>query len=216
MSYSLGLTPAQANLDMGWTPAKVKAYWDAKAKACQQYGDEGECLAQVAKHVPVTIGGLGYILPPFPPIRTFDRPGARTYGRRPGPKRRPKRRRPLRRRPPRRRLGGLGLGTTGTDIASILTVTGGLFSDPDGTLRRYGPPIVTAADKHVVTPLMQRFGKATAPYLVKYLLPPMAVLYVLTGISAYYSYRSARKLAANPSRRRRRGKRRKRRTSRRR
>jgi hypothetical protein len=51
--------------------------------------------------------GLGYILPPFPPIRTFDRPGARTYGRRPGPKRRPKRRRPLRRRPPRRRLGAL-------------------------------------------------------------------------------------------------------------
>lgn len=201
MSYSLGLTPAQANRDMGWTPAKVKAYWDAKAKACQQYGDEGECLAQVAKHVPVTIGGVGYILPPLPPIRTF------------GPKSRPKRRRPLRRRPPRRRLGALGLGTTGTDIASILTVTGGLFSDPDGTLRRYGPPIVRAADQHVVTPLMQRFGKATAPYMVKYILPPMAVLYVLTGISAYYSYRSARKLAANPSRRRRS---RKRRTSRRR
>jgi hypothetical protein len=166
VSYRRGgalLTPMQADLDMGWTVEKQKKYWDAKARACQQMADEGDCLAQVAQHVPVTIGGMG---------------------------------------------------DTGTDIATALNVTAGLFRDPDGTLRRYGPPIVRAADTHVVTPLMQRFGAATAPYLVKYILPPLAILYVLTGISAYYSYRSARKLAANPSRRRKR--RRKRRTSRRR
>lgn len=157
----------QANLDMGWTPERQKQYWDAKARACQQMADEGACLAQVARHVPVTIGGLG---------------------------------------------------NTAADVSTALNVTAGLFRDPDGTLRRYGPPIVTAADRHVVEPLMQRFGKATAPYLVKYVMPPLAILYVLTGISAYYSYRSARKLAANPSRRRRGTKRRKkrRRTSRRR
>jgi hypothetical protein len=165
VSYSLGLTPAQANRDMGWTPKKVKAYWDAKARACQEMGDEGACLARVARHVPVTIGSLG---------------------------------------------------DTGTDVATALSVTAGLFRDPDGTLRQYGPPIVRAADSHVVTPLMERVGKVTAPYLVKYVMPPLAILYVLTGISAYYSYRAARKVAANPSRpRRMKRRRRTRRTSRR-
>lgn len=192
MSYSLGLTPAQANLEMGWTPAKSKAYWDARAQACTQYGDEGECLAQVARHVPVTIGGLERIAS----AGIYAHPDAGWFDTSMAP-------------------SGLGVTTTVQDVATALNVTAGLFRDPDATLRRYGPPIVTAADQHIVTPLMQRIGKATAPYLVKYILPPIAILYVLTGISAYYSYRSARKLAANPSRRRRRRKRRKRRTSRR-
>lgn len=65
MSYALGqtafLTPQQANRAMGWSKSKVKAYWDARAKACAQMADEGECLAQVARHVPVTIAGLGSV-----------------------------------------------------------------------------------------------------------------------------------------------------------
>jgi len=53
------LTRSQANKAMGWTAAKRKAYWDARAQACTEMGDEGTCLAQVARHVPVTIAGLG-------------------------------------------------------------------------------------------------------------------------------------------------------------
>lgn len=162
MSYSLGqLTNAQANRDMGWTKAKLKAYWDARARACEEMGDEGECLAQVARHVPVTFSGMG---------------------------------------------------DTAADVQTALQVTAGLFSDPDGTLRRYGPPIVTAADRHVVDPMVKRLGTAMAPYMVKYVLPPVAILYVISGISAYYSYKVAKKMAPNTSRRR---VRRRRRTSRR-
>ena len=64
----LGMTTAQANAAMGWTPAKLKAYWDAKANACQYMADEGNCLAQVAQHVPVTLGGMGQ----YEPVR-FER-----------------------------------------------------------------------------------------------------------------------------------------------
>jgi len=42
--------------------AAMRRYWDARAQACTQFGNEGECLARVARHVPVTIGnydGLG-------------------------------------------------------------------------------------------------------------------------------------------------------------
>jgi len=166
VSYSLGqtfLTNAQANRAMGWSKAKVKAYWDARAKACQQMADEGECLAQVARHVPVTIAGVD------------------------------------------------GMGDTAADLQTALMVTAGLFSDPDGTLRRYGPPIVAAADRHVIDPVTTKLGQAMAPYVVKYVLPPLAVLYVVSGISAYYSWKVAKKMAPNTSRRRRR----RRRTSRR-
>jgi hypothetical protein len=163
VSYALGraYTAVQADDLLGWTPARRKAYWDARAKACSEFGDEGECLAQVAKHVPVTIGGLG---------------------------------------------------DTAADVSTALTVTAGLFRDPDGTLRRYGPPIVTAADQHVVNPLIDRIGQSLTPYVLKYVLPVIAGLYVTTGISAYYSYKAydQKRVRAN-----RRG-RRKRRTSRRR
>lgn len=164
MSYSLGqgaLTTAQADRDLGWTKAKLKSYWDARAKACQEFSDEGECLAQVARHVPVTFGGLG---------------------------------------------------DTGRDIMSATTIIAGLIASPDATLRRHGPPLVAAADQHVIGPMVDKLGGAMAPYLIKYLTPALAVLYVLGGVSAYFSFKTAKKLQANPSRRRRR---RRRRTSRR-
>jgi hypothetical protein len=163
MSYSLGqgvLTAAQANRDMGWTHAKLKSYWDARAKACQEFADEGECLAQVARHVPVTFAGMG---------------------------------------------------DTGTDIMNATSIVAGLIASPDATLRRHGPAIVAASDRHVIGPMVDKLGEAMAPYLIKYMMPPLAVLYVLGGLSAYFSFNAAKKLQANPSRRRRR----RRRTSRR-
>lgn len=48
--------------------AAYKAFWDAKARECVNMADEGTCLAQVARHVPVTISGLGTtFLPPGSP-----------------------------------------------------------------------------------------------------------------------------------------------------
>jgi len=65
MSYRL-LTPAQVNRRMGWPKKDLKAYWDAKAQQCTEMGDEGECLARVARHVPITIAGLGSTAPVRP------------------------------------------------------------------------------------------------------------------------------------------------------
>jgi hypothetical protein len=157
VSYALGqaYTVAQADRILGWTPAKRKAYWNARAQVCTQFSDEGECLAQVARHVPVTFAGMG---------------------------------------------------DTAADVSTALTVTAGLFRDPDGTLRTYGPPIVTAADQHIVNPLMDKVGEALTPYILKYVLPVVAGLYITTGISAYYSYKTyeAKRVKSNRRRRRRR------------
>lgn len=150
------LTARQVDRDMGWTKAKLRRYWDQRAKACAEFADEGECLAQVARHVPVTIGGIG-------------------------------------------------MGDTASDIAAALRTGADIIRDPEGTMRVQGPKIVTAVDKHVMTPLMGRMAKAMGPYLVKYVLPPLAILYVLTGVSAYYSYKGYRsRVSANRRRRRRR------------
>lgn len=54
---------AAAGLGQLATPAQQKKYWDAMAQACTQMANEGECLARVARHVPVTFepgfAGLG-------------------------------------------------------------------------------------------------------------------------------------------------------------
>lgn len=157
------LTIAQADRRLGWTSARLKAYWDARAKACREFGDEGECLAQVARHVPVTIGGLG---------------------------------------------AGLGQDNTARDVQTAVSITAGLFSNPDATLRQYGPPIVAAADQHIVNPIIDRIGESMAPYVVKYMVPPLVLLYIVSGVGAFYSYQTARRLGsagvkANRRRRRR-------------
>jgi hypothetical protein len=138
----------------------MQKYWDARARACTQFANEGACLERVARHVPVTIGGLG--------------------------------------------LTGLG-DSTGADIGRVLQVTAGLFSNPDQTLRTYGPQIVVAADRHVVSPMMAKIGESLTPYALKYVLPVFVGLYITTGISAYYSiknYRKAHGVKANRRRRR--------------
>lgn len=94
-----------------------------------------------------------------------------------------------------------GLGNIGQDIQTAIQVTAGLFRDPDGTLRTYGPPIVAAADRHVISPVVNELGKAVAPYLLKYALPAIAGLYVITGVTLYYSYQNNRRMRANRRRR---------------
>lgn len=159
-------TAAQANRQMGWTKAKLKAYWDARARTCQEMGDEGECLAQVARHVPVTIAGLG------------------SYS-------------------------GLGQAINPQDIAEVASLTARIIANPEQTLRAQGPRVISALDQHIVSPLVDKMAQAAAPYMVRYLLPPTAVLYVLSGLGALFSYQSMkmlmnRKVTANGRRRRRR------------
>jgi hypothetical protein len=101
-----------------------------------------------------------------------------------------------------------GLGVSAQDV---IRTTASIVADPEGTLRRRGPAIVAAADEHIVAPLIDKATAGIVPYVLKYVVPPMVIGYIFTGIAAYYSYKAANKLNANPRRRRRR---RKRRTSR--
>lgn len=161
------LTAAQANRDMGWTPDKIKAYWDARAKMCQEMGDEGACLAQVARHVPVTLGGLG------------------NYS----------------------GLGQAGCPPLQLDAGAIASLAAGLVSNPEATLQRQGPRIVSAIDRHIITPVVGEATRAATPYLLKYLGPPLVVLYGLSIASMVFSYQTLKemrsgKVKANRRRRR--------------
>jgi hypothetical protein len=98
-----------------------------------------------------------------------------------------------------------GLGNTGQDVARATSIVAGLIANPDQTLRTHGPAIVAAADRHVLEPLVDEIGAGLAPYAVKYILPPLAVLYIISGIGAFYSYKAATGgIKRNPRRRRRR------------
>lgn len=104
---------------------------------------------------------------------------------------------------------GDGLGNfTSADAASIATVAAQLIRDPEGTLRVQGPRIVSAVDRHILTPTVDQVFENAKPHLLKYLGPPILVLYLMTGLSTYYSYlvlkNSPRRVAANGRRRRRR------------
>jgi len=194
MTYSRGLsgrplTAAQVNAANGWTPKQLKAYWDAKAKACTEFGDEGECLAQVARHVPVTIGGLGSapqghrgFLPCAPgPNRSWvtfpDTPaghrGAAEMRAKWGP------------RPP---SPGLGQTFSAQDAGNIAAVAAQLIANPEGTMRVQGPRIVASLDQYLLTPAVDAMAARAVPYLVGYLGPPIILLYIMTGVSTYFSF----------------------------
>jgi hypothetical protein len=99
-------------------------------------------------------------------------------------------------------LLGLGVAAAST-VTRAVDVTAQLLVDPEGTLRARGPQLVSSFDRYILTPGIDVFAKRSAPYIIKYLLPPIAVLYVITGFGAYFSYKAARKLNANRARRRR-------------
>lgn len=95
-------------------------------------------------------------------------------------------------------------------IAANLTQIGAqVVSNPDLFARSQAPRIVNALDEAVVTPLVDRMAQRATPYFVRYVLPPIALLYVISGLAAFYSYESlkalgGRRVSANRRRRRRR------------
>lgn len=104
----------------------------------------------------------------------------------------------------------LGMGSVASTVGTSIDVLARLAQNPDAYLRERGPQIVSAFDRYVVGPGMDATFKRSAPYMLKWLLPPIAVLYVLSGLAAFYSYQSAKRVRPNlrrNSRRRRRSRR---------
>lgn len=108
-----------------------------------------------------------------------------------------------------------GMGQVATDtqqalaIAANLTQIGAaLVTNPDAFARNQAPRAVNVLDEAVITPLVDRVAERAAPYFVQYVMPPLAVLYVLSGMAAFFSYKvlegSGRRVTANRRRRRRR------------
>lgn len=164
----------QTNKMLGWSPRQVRRYWNERAQMCSEFADEGECLAQVAKHEPVTIAGLG-ASPYTPRRRRVPYESIQPEYVPVGPRGRP--------------LNGLGAVEAG-DITEALEVAAQIVKDPNAVLKARGPAIVSALDRHVVEPTLENVAKTLAPYLLKYALPPIAILYLLTGMSTFYSYKT--------------------------
>jgi hypothetical protein len=94
-------------------------------------------------------------------------------------------------------LGGMGgLGITTQQATNAIDVAVQLARDPDAYLRQNGPRIVAAAETYLLQPMVDSTARASAPYILKYALPAMTVLYVLAGMSAFYSYKAAKKVGA--------------------
>ena len=164
-------------------------------------GSKGR-FRQYPREVVTRIPGAGYRVPLAWAEQQINLDGGRRA--RPGPQ-------PLRGIGNYGGLGdsGDGLGDfTSQDAAGIATVAAQLIRDPEGTLRVQGPRIVAAVDHHILTPIVDQVFEDAKPHLLKYLGPPMLVLYLMTGLSTYYSYlvlkNSPRRVAANGRRRRRR------------
>lgn len=213
------LSTAQANAAMGWTPAKLRAYRLARAQACRGMADEGACLARVARHAPVTITS-GYASPPMSPqARAYYRVAAqrcKEFADEGACLARIARRMPLTVESGignyYRSLGDSadGLGQTEGQVASnVINALALVIRDPEGTMRVQGPAIVAAADRHIVGPLVESGVRAATPYILRYAVPALGVLYLLSGAAAYFSFQvlkdeSGKRLKPNRRRSRRR------------
>lgn len=94
-------------------------------------------------------------------------------------------------------------------IAANLTQIGAqIITNPDNFARAQAPRAVNALDEAVITPLVDRVAERATPYFIRYVMPPLAVLYVLSGFAAFFSYKvlegQGRRVSANRRRRRRR------------
>lgn len=89
-----------------------------------------------------------------------------------------------------------GLGITAQQTTDAIDAVVQITRDPDAYFRRNGPRIVAAAENYVVQPMTDSVIRASAPYVLKYAVPALTVLYVLAGLSAFYSYKAADKVGA--------------------
>lgn len=87
-----------------------------------------------------------------------------------------------------------GLGQTPQQALTIADVAARIARDPEGYLSAQGPRIVAALDRYVMGPAIDAAVRKSAPYLMKWVVPPMAVLYVISGLAAWFSYKSLQAL----------------------
>lgn len=83
---------------------------------------------------------------------------------------------------------GFGLGQTASQVADATSLIGGLFTNPEATLRARGPAIVSALDSYVVGPVVQAAVERSTPYMVRYFGPPLVAMYIMTALSTWFSY----------------------------
>jgi hypothetical protein len=92
--------------------------------------------------------------------------------------------------------------------ASLAQIGAQVISNPDQFSRTQAPRVVNVLDETVVTPLVDRVAQRATPYFIQYVMPPLAVLYLLSGMAAVFSYkvlegqRNRGKISANRRRRR--------------
>jgi hypothetical protein len=107
---------------------------------------------------------------------------------------------------------GLGQTSAQTVASSIQTaanvseITVQLLRNPEAFASTQAPRVVNALDTYIVSPLVDRAAERATPYFVKYVMPPLAVLYVLSGMAAFFSYKvleGSRRVSPNRRRRRR-------------
>lgn len=89
-----------------------------------------------------------------------------------------------------------GLGSTAPRPGDVVNIVAGLITNPEETLKSRGPALVSAIDKHVTGPLIKSAAKQSAPYVVKYVLPPVALIIVTSALGAWFGYKVARKIGA--------------------
>lgn len=104
-----------------------------------------------------------------------------------------------------RQLRQSGLGV---DLTGAIDTAAALLRDPNTYLRAHGPALVTSLDTYVVSPMIGAVARKSVPYLLKYVAPPLAILYLLSGLAVYYSHAAASRksggsVTANKRRRRR-------------
>jgi hypothetical protein len=89
-----------------------------------------------------------------------------------------------------------GLGTTAQTVTQAFDAVAQLTSNPDAYLRTKGPAIVAAADTYLLSPMSATIGRKSAPYVLKYVVPPLVILYGLSGLAAFFAYKAAKKSGA--------------------
>jgi len=92
----------------------------------------------------------------------------------------------------RRRGGRYSAGLGATTRETVQTIAD-VIANPERALQTRSAAIVAALDRHVVQPTVERVGSAMVPYVVKYVLPPFALLLTLTAVGAYYAHKAAKK-----------------------
>lgn len=83
-----------------------------------------------------------------------------------------------------------GLGAL--NVGQVLDAATQLTTNPDAYLRTKGPAIVAAADTYIVGPLTTTMAVKAA----KYVVPPIIILYALSGLAAFFAYKAAHKAGA--------------------